>query len=233
MRLPMRSSPPVLTRSGSMPARRGWRGCRRRRTATCRRSTHARVYRLKQRLPDVFVGINGGIATLDEAEEPSRAMSTASCSAVPPITRRRSLPMSTGASTALESGPTPHEAVVRDAALYRRRTCPRHAPAADHPPHARSLPWRARCALAGAAFSPSARSGRVPASRSCKRRSQPSRPPQHATEAAIYAQPGGEPRLGLSAPAGRRRWRSRTAELRKLMPSRLSWSECPAARPAP
>jgi tRNA-dihydrouridine synthase A len=29
---------------------------------------YARVYRLKQRLPHVFVGINGGIATLDEAE---------------------------------------------------------------------------------------------------------------------------------------------------------------------
>jgi tRNA-dihydrouridine synthase A len=28
---------------------------------------YARVYRLKARLPDVFVGINGGIATLDEA----------------------------------------------------------------------------------------------------------------------------------------------------------------------
>ena len=27
-----------------------------------------RVYRLKQRLPDAFIGINGGIATLDEAE---------------------------------------------------------------------------------------------------------------------------------------------------------------------
>jgi tRNA-dihydrouridine synthase A len=29
---------------------------------------YGRVYRLKQRLPDVFVGINGGIASLDEAE---------------------------------------------------------------------------------------------------------------------------------------------------------------------
>lgn len=29
---------------------------------------YGRVYRLKQRLPEVFVGINGGIATLDEAE---------------------------------------------------------------------------------------------------------------------------------------------------------------------
>ena len=28
-----------------------------------------RVYRLKQRLPRLFVGINGGIATLDEAED--------------------------------------------------------------------------------------------------------------------------------------------------------------------
>ncbi|HZP20872.1 MAG TPA: tRNA dihydrouridine(20/20a) synthase DusA [Bauldia sp.] len=29
---------------------------------------YARVYRLKQRLPDAFIGINGGIASLDEAE---------------------------------------------------------------------------------------------------------------------------------------------------------------------
>jgi tRNA-dihydrouridine synthase A len=30
---------------------------------------HARVRRLKQRFPDVFIGINGGIASLDQAEE--------------------------------------------------------------------------------------------------------------------------------------------------------------------
>jgi hypothetical protein len=57
------------------------------------------VYRIKQARPDVFIGINGGIQTLDQAAE-HLAMSTASCSGGRPTRMPACLPMSTTGSSA-------------------------------------------------------------------------------------------------------------------------------------
>ena len=46
-----------------MPAKPGCRDCRRRRTATCRRSITTRVYRLKAAHPRLAVVLNGGIGS--------------------------------------------------------------------------------------------------------------------------------------------------------------------------
>ncbi len=61
---------------------------------------YARVYRLKARLPHVFVGVNGGIRDLARRRRASCRRPTGSCSAAPPIRTRGCSPMSTGCSEA-------------------------------------------------------------------------------------------------------------------------------------
>ena len=62
-----RVSRPAPTRSGCMRARPGWKGCRPKENRDIPPLDYDRVYRLKQKHPDRFIGINGGIQTLEEA----------------------------------------------------------------------------------------------------------------------------------------------------------------------
>ena len=73
--------------SSCMRARPGSRACRRRRTATSRRSTMTASIGSKRRIRDLTVVINGGIGTSRRRRRIS-ITSTASCWAAPPIRSR-------------------------------------------------------------------------------------------------------------------------------------------------
>ena len=67
MRLPMRPGRLERMRFGCMRARRGLQGLSPRENREIPPLAYDRVYRLKQANPDRFIGINGGIVSLDEA----------------------------------------------------------------------------------------------------------------------------------------------------------------------
>ena len=58
----------ALTPSSCMRAWRGWTVCRQRIIATRRRSDYELVYAIKRENPALTIVLNGGIATLDEAQ---------------------------------------------------------------------------------------------------------------------------------------------------------------------
>ena len=67
MNWPTACLPPAPTRYGCMRGKPGWRASAPKENRDIPPLDYARVYRLKQRLADQFIGINGGIASLDEA----------------------------------------------------------------------------------------------------------------------------------------------------------------------
>ena len=69
---PTPCSQPAPTRSGCMPARPGCRVCRPKENRDIPPLDYGRVYRLKQKFPDRFIGINGGIADAGRGVAASR-----------------------------------------------------------------------------------------------------------------------------------------------------------------
>ncbi len=153
---------------------------------------YGRVYRLKQRHPAMFIGINGGIGSLDEAEDHlafvDGVMLGRAAYHTPEILGGVDARFYADEASAMDA----REGGRGHVPLHRGGARPRRAPLAHHPPHARTVPRRAR----GAGVAAGAHRRRGQARRRAVGGSRRARRARPAGDAAWPGAAAGRVRLG-------------------------------------